>query len=57
MSFIMLARSCNGLWIVKAKPKSLEAFLGVVKNLGTSVTLIWWSIVASHQTMKRLVCV
>jgi hypothetical protein len=38
--FLMLARSCSGLWIAKAEPKRLEAFLGVVKSLGTSVTLI-----------------
>jgi hypothetical protein len=42
--------------IVKAEPKSLEAFLGVV-SLGTSVMLIWWSIVVSHQTTKRPICV
>jgi hypothetical protein len=32
----MLAKFFNGLWIVKAEPKSLEAFLGVVKSLGMS---------------------
>jgi hypothetical protein len=38
---------------VKAKPKSLETFLGVVKSLGTSDMLIWLSIVVSHQMTKR----
>jgi hypothetical protein len=45
----MLAKSCSGLWIVKAEPKCLETFLGVVKSLGMSVTLIWSNIVASYQ--------
>jgi hypothetical protein len=44
-------------WIVKAEPKSLEAFLGVVKILGMSITLMRLSIVASHRTMKRPTCV
>jgi hypothetical protein len=57
MSFSMLARSCSGLWIAKAEPRSIEAFLGVVKSLGTSVTLIWWSIVASHRTTNMPICV
>jgi hypothetical protein len=54
--FFMLAWSCSGLWIVKAEPKSLETFLGVVKSLGTSITLIWLSKVASRQTTKRSTC-
>jgi hypothetical protein len=37
----MLARFCSGLWITKAESKNLEAFLGVVKSLGTRVMLIW----------------
>jgi hypothetical protein len=41
---------------VKAEPKSLETFLGVVKSLGTSVTLIWLSKVASRRTTKRSTC-
>jgi hypothetical protein len=57
MSFLMLARFCSGLWIAKAEPKSIESFLGVVKSLGMSVTLIWSNIVASHRTTKRLICV
>jgi hypothetical protein len=42
---------------MKAEPKNLEAFLGVVKSLGMSVMLIRSSIVASHQTTKRPTCV
>jgi hypothetical protein len=38
---------------VKAEPKSLETFLGVVKSLGMSITLIWLNIVASHRMTKR----
>jgi hypothetical protein len=57
MSFFMLAKSCSGLWIVKAEPKSLAALLVVVKNIGMSITLMWLSIVASHQSTKRLICV
>jgi hypothetical protein len=37
----MLAKSYSGLWIAKADPKSLEAFLGVVTSLGTSVMSTW----------------
>jgi hypothetical protein len=37
----MLAKSYKGLWIVKAEPKSLEAFLGVVISLGMNVTSMW----------------
>jgi hypothetical protein len=48
MSFLMLARSYNGLWIVKAEPKSLETFLGLAISVGTSATLIRSSIVASR---------
>jgi hypothetical protein len=57
MSFLMLARSCSGLWIVKVEPKGLETLLGVVKSLGTSVMLMRLSMVASHLTMKRPTCV
>jgi hypothetical protein len=53
----MLAKSCSGLWITKVETKSLETFLGVVKMLGTSVTLIWLSIVVSHWMTKRPTCV
>jgi hypothetical protein len=55
--FLMLAKSCSGLWTVKAEPKSLGASLGLVISLGTSATLIRSSIVVSHQTMKRPTCV
>jgi hypothetical protein len=54
--FPMLAKSCNGLWTVKAEPKSLGASLGLAIRLGTSATLIRSSIVASRQMMKRLTC-
>jgi hypothetical protein len=57
MSSSMLARFCSGLWIVNAELKSLEAFLEIVKSLGTNVTLIWWSIVVSRRMTKRLICV
>jgi hypothetical protein len=57
MSFSMLDKSFSGLWIVKAEPKSLETFLGVVKSVWMSITLIWLNIVASHRTTKRLICV
>jgi hypothetical protein len=40
MSFPIIAKSYSGLWIVKAEPKNLETFLGVVKSLKTSVMLI-----------------
>jgi hypothetical protein len=53
----MLARCCSGLWIVKAEPKNLEAFLRVVKSLRRSIMLMWPSIVASHRTKKRVTCV
>jgi hypothetical protein len=49
----MLANSCSGIWIVKDETKSLETFIGVMKMLGMSVTLIQSNIVASHRTMKR----
>jgi hypothetical protein len=42
---------------VKAEPKSLETFLGVVKILGMSITLIQSNIVVSRQTTKRPTCV
>jgi hypothetical protein len=42
---------------VKAEPESLETFLGVVKSLGMSVTLMQLSIVASHQMMNMPTCV
>jgi hypothetical protein len=41
---------------VKDETKSLETFLGVMKMLGMSVTLIQSNIVASHRTMKRPTC-
>jgi hypothetical protein len=53
----MLVRSCNVLCIEKAKTRNLEAFLGVVKSLGMSVTLMRLSIVVSHRTMRRPTCV
>jgi hypothetical protein len=37
----MLAMFCKGSWIVKAEPKSLEVFLGVLINLGMSVMSTW----------------
>jgi hypothetical protein len=42
---------------MKVKPKSIGASLEVAISLGTSVTLIWLSVVASRQTMKRSTCV
>jgi hypothetical protein len=57
MYFLMLAKSCSRLWIMKAKLKSLETFLGVVKSLGTSVTLILSNIAVSRRTTKRPTCV
>jgi hypothetical protein len=57
MSFLMLAKSCSGLWIAKVEPKSLEASLGLVISIGTSATLIRSSIVVNHRTMNRLICV
>jgi hypothetical protein len=42
---------------MKAKSKSLETFLGVVKSLGTSVTLILSNIAVSRRTTKRPTCV
>jgi hypothetical protein len=42
---------------MKAEPKSLENFLGLAINLGTSATLIQSSIVASHRTIKADMCV
>jgi hypothetical protein len=42
---------------VKAEPKSLETFLGVVKSLVMSVTLIRSNIVVSHRMTKRPTCV
>jgi hypothetical protein len=56
MSFLMLVRSCSGLWTVRAKPKSLGASLGLAISLGMSVTSIRSNIVASHQMTKRLTC-
>jgi hypothetical protein len=53
----MLAQSCSGLWIMKAEPKNLETFLGVVKSLKMNVTLIRSNIVSSRRTTKRLICV
>jgi hypothetical protein len=53
----MLARFYSGLWIVKAEPKNLEAFIGLVKNLGMRVMLMRLSIVASHRTMRWPTCV
>jgi hypothetical protein len=38
---------------VRAESKSLETFLGVVKSLGMSVTLIRSNMIASRQTTKR----
>jgi hypothetical protein len=55
--FLMLAKSCSRLWIAKAEPKSLEDFLGVVKRLGMSITLIWSNIVVIHRMTKRPACV
>jgi hypothetical protein len=55
--FFMLAKSCKMLWIMKAESKSLEALLGVVISLGMSVMLIWLSIVASRQMMRKPTCV
>jgi hypothetical protein len=55
--FSDVAKSCSGLWIVRAEPKSLEIFLEVVKSLGMSVTLIQSNIVAKRRTMKRPTCV
>jgi hypothetical protein len=37
----MLAKSCNGLWIVKAEPKILKAFLEVIISLEMSITSTW----------------
>jgi hypothetical protein len=42
---------------VKAEPKSLEASLGLSISLGMSVMLIWSSIVASHRTRRRPICI
>jgi hypothetical protein len=56
MCFLMLAKSCSRLWIVKVEPKSLETFLGLAISLGMSITLTQLSIVASRQTMKRPTC-
>jgi hypothetical protein len=42
---------------VKVEPKNLEAFIGVVKNLGMSIMLMWLSIVASRRTMRWPTCV
>jgi hypothetical protein len=54
--FSMLAKFYNGLWTVKAEPKSLGASLGLAISLGMSVMLTRSSIVASHRTTKRLTC-
>jgi hypothetical protein len=57
MPFLMLSKSYSGLWIAKVKPKSLAASLRLAISIGTSATLIRLSIVASHRTTKRLICV
>jgi hypothetical protein len=49
--------SNKDLWIARAEPKSLEAFLRVVKSQGMSVTLMWSNIVTSHRMRKRSACV
>jgi hypothetical protein len=41
MSFLMLAKSCSGLWIVKAEPKGLGVSLGLAISLGMKATSIW----------------
>jgi hypothetical protein len=42
---------------MKDEPNSLGAFLLLAISLGMSTTLIQFSIVASHRTTKRLICV
>jgi hypothetical protein len=55
-TFLMLAKFCKRLWNVTAEPKSLEASPGVVLSLESSITLIWLSIIASHQMMRKSTC-
>jgi hypothetical protein len=57
MCFLILAKFCSGLWIVKAKPKELGTSLGLAISLGMSDTLTRLSIVASRQTTKMSTCV
>jgi hypothetical protein len=56
MSFLTLAKSYKGLWIVKAEPKNLGVSLGAVINLETSVPSTWSNTLASHQMMRKLTC-
>jgi hypothetical protein len=56
MSFLKLARSYSGLWIVKTEPKNLGVSLGAVISLETIVLSTWSNMVVSHRMMRKPTC-
>jgi hypothetical protein len=56
MSFLKLARSYSGLWIVKTEPKNLGVSLGAVISLETIVLSTWSNMVVSHWMMRKPTC-
>jgi hypothetical protein len=56
--FLLLDKSCKGLWILKTKPKNLEVLLEPVISLGMIVILsTWLNTGVSHRTMRMPMCV
>jgi hypothetical protein len=55
--FLMLSKSCKGLWIAKAEPGSLEASLGTMISLETMTMLTWLDMGVSCRMTRKSTCV